>query len=182
MDTYGAILKKRIKEMGYTQQNFADMVGVPLGTLKKYLSDKSVYPIDLLKIFAENLDCSYDYLMGYTVSPQREYQDLKDISRLTDKAIDRLKVFGQAYENGDMGSNAADAVSKMLEMENLVETVAVYFYANDVAIEGMGKFVQMIEQAVSPEVVVEEPSISMETVLMMSVMERFTKCKNELGK
>ena len=78
MDTYGAILKKRIKEMGYTQEQFAEETGIPFGTLKKYLSGKSYYPIDLLKIFAEKLDCSYDYLMGFTVSPKREFQSMKD--------------------------------------------------------------------------------------------------------
>lgn len=181
MDMCGAILKKRIKEMGYTQEKFAEVTGVRYGTLKKYLSGKSVYPIDLLQIFAEKLDCSYDYLMGYTVSPKREYQDLKDATRLSDKAIDRLKVFGRAYEKEEMGSMSADTVSKMLEMENLVETVAVYFFANDVAIEGMRNFIQAIAQATSPEEAIEEPPISMDNFLMMCVMERFAKCKSELG-
>lgn len=181
MDTYGDILKKRIKEMGYTQEEFAETVRVPFGTLKKYLSNKSVYPIDLLKIFAEKLDCSYDYLMGDTISPQREYQDLKDVTRLSDKAIDRLKYFGSVYNNGMGADCASDAISKMLEMENLVESVVLYFYADSRIMTGMEELMREVEQSFSPNVEVKKSSIAAESLFFMAVSERFAKCKIELG-
>lgn len=50
-----------------------------------------MYSIDYLKRFGERLDCSYDYLMGATVSPRRDIQDIKDATRLSDEAIDKIK-------------------------------------------------------------------------------------------
>lgn len=76
MNTDGTILRKRIKEMGYTQQEFADKVPMPRATLKKYMSDRGMYSIDYLKRFGELLGCSYDYLMGATVSPRRDIQHI----------------------------------------------------------------------------------------------------------
>lgn len=68
---YGAILKNRIKEKGYTQAEFAYKAGISLASLKKYIRGTTVYRIDLLPEFAELLDCSFDYLLGYSRFPMR---------------------------------------------------------------------------------------------------------------
>ena len=39
----GERLGKRIKEMGYTQQKFADMMGMRLDTLQSYIKGRSAY-------------------------------------------------------------------------------------------------------------------------------------------
>ena len=64
MVTIGTILKKRIREKGYTQEEFCEKVGIGLSSLKKYMNGKVFYSIDTLDLFAKALNCSYDYLLG----------------------------------------------------------------------------------------------------------------------
>ena len=58
--TIGAILRKRIKEMGFTQKEFAEHVGIGESTLKKYMNGTHTYDYELLDRFATALECSYD--------------------------------------------------------------------------------------------------------------------------
>ena len=39
----GERLSKRIKDMGYTQQAFADLMGMKIDTLHSYISGRSAY-------------------------------------------------------------------------------------------------------------------------------------------
>lgn len=98
MDKISAILKRRIKEMGYTQENFADECGITLPTLKKYLSGENKYKIDILDIFSEKLNCSYDYLLGKSETPKREIQTLKEQTHLSDNALLALHLNVADYE------------------------------------------------------------------------------------
>ena len=68
----GTILKDRIKEKGYTQEEFCELVGIGLSSLKKYMNGKVFYSIDTLELFANALDCSYDYLLGKSKTPKPE--------------------------------------------------------------------------------------------------------------
>lgn len=85
------ILRDRIKEMGYTQQAFADKINIPYETLKNILRGSGKYTVNLLEIFSKELDCSYDYLMGYSKTPYRELQTVKDKINLSDDTIRRLQ-------------------------------------------------------------------------------------------
>ncbi len=73
MDGISTILKKRIKEMGYTQVEFAEECGMSLTTLKVYLDEKSKirYNIETLELFSQKLNCSYDYLLGKSETPMQ---------------------------------------------------------------------------------------------------------------
>ena len=51
----GTILKDRIKEKGYTQEEFCELVGIGLSSLKKYMNGKVFYSIDTLELFANAL-------------------------------------------------------------------------------------------------------------------------------
>ena len=124
--TKGAILKRRIKEMGYTQERFSEETGVPYSTLKKYLANKCPYDIDLLERFAEKLECSYDYLMGYSVSPDRELQSVKDVTRLSDTAIKNLQEHARGYDTSEYERYNIDTASIILESDGLVDAIAQY--------------------------------------------------------
>ena len=67
-DTIGAILKNRIKEMGMTQEEFAQEAGIGISSLKKYMNGTNAYSYELMERFSQILNCSYDYLLGYTQS------------------------------------------------------------------------------------------------------------------
>ena len=60
----GAILKQTIKDRDFTQEEFAEITGIGLSSLKKYMSGKVSYSIEVLEIIADRLQCSYDYLLG----------------------------------------------------------------------------------------------------------------------
>lgn len=124
--TKGAVLKHRIREMGYTQEEFSEVTGVAYSTLKKYLADKCPYDVDLLELFAEKLECSYDYLMGYSISPERELQSVKDATRLSDAAINNLKFRAKNYDDSPLLRNDVDIISKMIECEDFITAVAQY--------------------------------------------------------
>ena len=68
-DTFGAVLKRRIKDMGYTQEEFADKVGIGHSTLKKYLSGKNLYDVELLLRFAEVLAGLMEPVLSCQVIP-----------------------------------------------------------------------------------------------------------------
>ena len=91
ISTIGDILKKRIKEQGYTQQEFADVCGIDISTLQNYMRGIRMYKYDLLEVFADKLNCTYDYLLGKSEVPEREYQDMRNETGLSIYAIDELK-------------------------------------------------------------------------------------------
>ena len=56
MVTIGTVLKNRIREKGYTQEEFCEKVGIGLSSLKKYMNGKVFYSIDTLDLFAKALN------------------------------------------------------------------------------------------------------------------------------
>ena len=180
MDTYGTILRKRIKEMGYTQQEFADKVPMPLATLKKYMSDRGTYSIDYLKRFGELLDCSYDYLMGVTVSPRRDIQDIKDATRLSDEAIDKIKRIAAKINGADVtkriGAQSMIACLDMVIKTEVYETIAAYLRSDDI-LKPIENFVQ---DAMRDVIGGEELPVKLDNVYALAVIQELDKCKSEM--
>lgn|GEM_PF-1121731 len=99
LNKIGAILKSRIKECGYSQEDFAEKAGVGLSSLKKYMSGANCYDIETLDRFAAVLKCSYDYLLSKTETPEPQYRTIKDTTKLANGSIERLV---EAAQNDDM--------------------------------------------------------------------------------
>lgn len=180
MDTYGTILRKRIKEVGYTQQEFADKVPMPLATLKKYMSDRGMYSIDYLKRFGELLDCSYDYLMGVTVSPRRDIQDIKDATRLSDEAIDKIKRIVAKIDNLDgvekIGAQSMIECLDMVIKTEVYETMAAYLNS-----DGILKPIEDLVQSAMREIIGdEELPVKLDNVYALAVIQELDKCKREM--
>ena len=110
-------LRKRIKEKGYTREQFADMCGIPEETLKKYLS-KDDYPTRWLKVFADKLDCTYDYLLGKSKVPERKYKDARSETGLSIQAIDNIK---------SLSDDKMQTLNMVLEDEEILSYIDSYF-------------------------------------------------------
>ena len=113
-------LRKRIKEKGYTREQFADICGIPEETLKKYLS-KDDYPTRWLKVFADKLDCTYDFLLGKSKVPERKYRDARNETGLSIQAIENLKKCNDVER---------DTVNVFLENKDLFNSMHMYLNAN----------------------------------------------------
>lgn len=130
MDKYGEILKKRIKEMGYTQEEFAEIAGISYGTLKKYLSGDSEYNrTNLIKI-AKTLDCSYDYLLGESPSAHQEYHDISEQLRLSDGAIEKLLAYAERYDKDFYSQMYIKTFDAMVKTDGLIMSMADYLISS----------------------------------------------------
>lgn len=120
MDGISTILKKRIKEMGYTQVEFAEECGMSLTTLKVYLDEKSKirYNIETLELFSQKLNCSYDYLLGKSETPKREIQTLKEQTHLSDNALLSLQLNAADYEKESEAN--CDEIRKAVAENDLI--------------------------------------------------------------
>lgn len=180
MDTNGTILRKRIKEMGYTQQEFADKVPMPLATLKKYMSDRGMYSIDYLKRFSQLLDCSYDYLMGATVSPRRDIQDIKDATRLSDEAIDKIKrivaKIDETDETNRIGAQNMIACLDIIIKTEVYETIAGYLNLDDI----LKPIEDSVQEAMREVIGDEKLPVKLDKAYALTVIQELDKCKNEM--
>lgn len=106
METTGSILKRRIKEMGYRQLDFAEACQISGTSLKKYMKDQLPFSVELLKKFAELLDCSTDYLLGQAETPKKKIQTLKAQTHLSDGALLFLEMNNHDFCRADEGECA----------------------------------------------------------------------------
>lgn len=143
-DKIGAILKNRISEMGYTQELFAEKAGIGLSSLKKYMSGENVYNIELLEKFSELLECSFDYLLGKSLSPNSEYKSAKEVLRLSDKTIEKLGNIAREYDENIGKRNFIKAVDELIESDYFVEYVAEFFWSGRQLNEVMGFIMESI--------------------------------------
>ena len=115
-------LRERMREKGYTRAQFAEMCDINEETLKKYLS-KDDYPTRWLKVFADKLDCTYDYLLGKSKVPERKYKDTRNETRLSIESIDNLKKYN---DNGVM----FETINIILENESVWKALALYMVSD----------------------------------------------------
>ena len=115
-DTFGAILKREIKSKGFTQEIFAEKIGIGHATLKKYLSPKyNRYPnVELLLKICDVLDCDSDYLLGLQPHPRKETTDICSATGLSPSAVAALKI-----RKRDQDSEFANELPGTLELKAL---------------------------------------------------------------
>ncbi len=128
--TIGIILRNRIKEKHLTQEKFAEAAGISLAALKKYLSGKTPYSYEMLIKFAEILDCSYDYLLGYSNSAVREYHEISKQIRLSDDAIRRLVEYSACYDTNYDAKRYIKTIDMMIQQNGLINCIADYFLSS----------------------------------------------------
>lgn len=128
--TIGAILRGRITASPYTQEEFAEKAGIGFSTLKKYLNGTTPYSYEMLIKFAELLDCSYDYLLGYSESTVREYHEIREQIRLSDEAIRRLVEYSACYDKNADARRYVKVVDMMIQQKGLITCIADYFLSS----------------------------------------------------
>ena len=128
--TIGIILRDRIKEKHLTQEKFAEAAGISLAALKKYLNGTTPYSYEMLIKFAEILDCSYDYLLGYSNSAVREYHEISKQIRLSDDAIRRLVEYSACYDTNYDAKRYIKTIDMMIQQSGLITCIADYFLSS----------------------------------------------------
>lgn len=183
----GERLGKRIKEMGYTQQKFADMMGMRLDTLQSYIKGRSAYSLQSLIEFAEKLDCSYDYLLGYSKSPQREYHEIAEQTRLSEKAIQKLTQYASHYDDEFEGRRYVKSLDKLICEDGALNAIFDYFIACK-PVDTMNKTLLMIMQnavnenpAIKKMGIKADRIISLEEQQMIQVVSRLKDIKLNLS-
>lgn len=127
-DKIGAILKDVIKDRGFTQEEFAEITGIGLSSLKKYMSGKVSYSVETLEMMADVLQCSYDYLLGKSHTPERELQDVKEATRLSDGALERITEYAKQYDSDDYSRKYLDTLSALVQTNFLIERIIDYLH------------------------------------------------------
>lgn len=179
-DFIGAILKDLIKERGYTQEEFAEEVGIGLSSLKKYITGQVSYTIDTLELFAEFFSCSYDYLLGKSLTPCREIQDVKQATRLTDGALECLTRYAKTYDDNLESQKYLNTLSNLIQSEFLIERIVDYFYidTNEKLIWEKG------EQFPANYIMVGHQNLSVpeiEDAYLFGIIQALTKSKANIG-
>lgn len=92
IDRFNERLKQARIAAGFTSQDvFAEKVGVNRVTINYYEQGIRKPDIEVFIKIADALNVSYDYLLGYSDTPIRENHDVREITGLSDKAIEVLK-------------------------------------------------------------------------------------------
>lgn len=146
-DKIGAILGKRIKECGYTQEAFAEKSGIGLASLKKYIRGTVAYNYEILEILATELDCSYDYLLGKSPSPKREYHEITEQTHLSEEAIRNINKRAKYYEEDIEARRYILVLDKLLCEETAFESIQNYLFATKPFNEVLKEFNEIVQQA-----------------------------------
>lgn len=191
----GAVLKNRIKQMGYTQEEFADKCGIGLASLKKYIKGENVYNYELMEIFAEKLNCSYDYLMGKSISPERKYQDVSNAIRLSDEAIDTLMSHAKNVNKKDRSKMFIETMNVLIQSEELVDFLGMYLMVNKELVSNANAFSSVMDKVIdiafsqnkeTKDLYEENSMMGIEDMLLIELVARLKdarqKVNNELIK
>lgn len=89
------MFKERLKEARgnsslKSKEALAKAVGINRATINYYETGERKPSIEVLIDIANALNVSYDYLLGYSKTPTREYHDTKEMTGLPDNAIKEL--------------------------------------------------------------------------------------------
>lgn len=75
MEGFGGRLREALK--GYSQQEFAQLIGYSPSTISNWINNKDFPPSEVLKKICEKLNCSADWLLGLNATSQNEYNGIK---------------------------------------------------------------------------------------------------------
>ena len=172
----GAVLKRRIKEKGYTQEKFAEVAGVKYSTLKKYLSGKATYSYELLIIFADILDCSFEYLLGYSQSPNPEHHEIAEQTRLSEEAINKIVKYASHYDDEFEARRYIKCLDRILCEDGVFFSICDFLiaskYVNKFSEKLIGGFQQILSMspAIQKLQIEEDRQISLETQQMIDII------------
>lgn len=182
--------------MGYTQEEFAEKVGIGYSSLKKYISGKNAYTYEILDRFATELDCSYDYLLGKSKSPNREYHEITEQTRLSEKAIEKIVYYAKHYDDNDRARIYILILNLLLQEEGLFECIAGYLtagktlnsmqsmlhrYSAETLNKALEENLEKVNKSPEDEIFMDkEMGISFDTFLLVDIINKFKSVKPEV--
>ena len=83
MKGFGERILKLLKDYGYTQREFADMIGVSEGALSRYLNDSREPQMEIIANMATALNTTTDYLL----SGKNDTESFEETYRLVARGI-----------------------------------------------------------------------------------------------
>lgn len=184
--TIGAILKKRVKEKGYTQEQFASKVGVKYSTLRKYMSGKATYSYELLLMFSEELDCSVDYLLGLSVSPIKEHHEIAQQTRLSENAIAKIVKYAKDYDEEFEARRYIKCLDLVLCDDGMFNSICDFLLASKFINNMIQSLVSLGEYALrsNPKIqklgIEENRKISVETQMMIDIICKLKDLKAKI--
>ena len=182
----GEILGKRIKEMGYTQKEFADMMGIKITTLQGYIKGRNSYSLQLLIEFAEKLDCSYDYLLGYSLSPKREYHEIAEQTRLSEKAIEKIASNAKDYDKYFYAKRFIMCLDMLMCEEGVFSSICNYIQSSQKTDRECKKATDLLKDKfrehpqIREEDIEENVSLSLETQYIINMVSMLKGMKEKL--
>lgn len=94
INVFNERLKEKRIEAGFSsQEKLADVVGVDRVTINYYEKGSRIPDISTFIKIANALNVSCDYLLGYSNSPTRKHHETKEITGLSDKAIETINKY-----------------------------------------------------------------------------------------
>lgn len=184
--TIGAILRERIKEKGYSQQDFALEVGISLASLKKYMKGSTAYTYEVMEMLADKLECSYDYLLGLSKSPIKEHHEIAEQTRLSEKAISKIVKYASNYDDNFDAKRYIKCLDMMLCEDGVFSSICDYIissrYVNDI----QNLLVDTAQNAINNSPIVmamgieEDKKLSLETQQMIDVICRLKDMKMKM--
>ncbi len=167
----GEILNKRIAEKGYTQQAFADIMGMKLETLRSYMNGRSAYSYELLIEFAEKLDCSYDYLLGYSKSPERETHELVEQTRLSQEALDKLRKFAIYFDTDFEARRFIGLLDLMIRKDGALRTIFDYLIASKLVNDMYMGFVKVGNETLKKHPFIQKADLENDYLMKLEDMQ-----------
>lgn len=186
-DKIGTILRDRIQELGYTQTEFAIKSGIGLSSLKKYMRGENAYNYEVLDILATELDCSYDYLLGKSKSPRREFHEVTEQTHLSEEAIEKIFKHAKEYENSFEARRYIKVLDLMLRDEIAFSWICDFMISskpmdavNDLLMEVISMLMTMASNTTVQVEDVIERKIPLESTVMVHLIMSLKALKDEL--
>lgn len=184
--TIGTILKNRIKEMGFTQEEFADEVGIGLSTLRKYINGKNAYNYEVLELFADKLDCSFNYLLGRSKSAKDELHNAKELTRLSEEALEKISKYASAYDTDFNARRYIKCLDILICKDGAFNRICDFFIASRPVQDMNNTFLQTFNSLLCTNPNIKELGIendnklNLETIMMISIVAELKNLKMEM--
>lgn len=143
------------------------------------MTGKVSYSIEMLEIFAEKLDCSYDYLLGKTTTPDKKLQDMKEMTGLTDEALEILSGYAKERKKNKSYRLYLNTISNLIKQEDAINSIAEYFYINDKVVS---KFISGKEEIIEDIKVgtLKLSSIEIEDAYLIRMVRSLKEAKSRM--
>lgn len=174
--TCGEKIKLKRKELGLSQTDLANRVGLKFGTISKYEKDEISIPSNTLKLIADVLNISTDYLLGVTSmeNPKKYLEKILSNYELTETEYDLTvtELINTRTFNLDLLNSTNENMSKLSKVykeifniyTNYIETNSLENEINDFEkIKNINasideKFIEMLKSLDKNKIIKKEES------------------------